>query len=90
MVKGHSFSHVAGAAAAVQNGESDHEKSESEEESESEGGEVDKARLRMYERSKLRWYYAIVECDSVTTARHIYQECDGMEFERSACKFDLR
>lgn len=29
-----------------------------------EGGEVDQRRLRLYERSKLRYYYAIITCDS--------------------------
>lgn len=48
------------------------------------------ARIRMYERSKLRWYYAIAECDSKATALRLYEECDGLEFQRSACKFDLR
>lgn len=46
--------------------------------------EVDQRRLRMYERSKLRYYYAIVECDSVGTAAHLYNQCDGLEFELTA------
>lgn len=46
--------------------------------------EVNQARLRMYERSKLRYYFAVVECDSVSTAGHLYAQCDGLEFELSA------
>lgn len=46
-------------------------------------GEVDPERLRLYERSKLRWYYAIVECDSAETANHLYDQCDGMELMKS-------
>lgn len=36
-----------------------------------------------------RYYYAIVECDSVGTASHLYNELEGTELERSANVFDL-
>lgn len=37
-----------------------------------------------------RYYYGVVECDSVSTAEHLYKACDGVEFERSSNVFDLR
>ena len=52
--------------------------------------EVRKRKLQLYERSRLRYYYAIVDCADVATAARLYDECDGLEFLRSACKFDLR
>ncbi len=48
--------------------------------------EVDQTRLRMYERSKLRYFFAIVECDVVSTASNLYAQCDGLEFELTANK----
>ena len=32
----------------------------------------------MYERERLRFYYAIVECDSAVTAASLYKQCDGL------------
>ena len=51
---------------------------------EDDGAEVDQRRLCMYERSKLRYFYAVVDCDGIATASHLYRECDGIEFELSA------
>ena len=47
-------------------------------------------RVRMYERSKLRWFFAIATFDSAAAANRVYEECDGIEFEESSTRFDLR
>lgn len=36
-----------------------------------------------------RYYYAVVTCDTVEAASHIYSELEGTELERSANVFDL-
>jgi hypothetical protein len=46
--------------------------------------------LRAYELSKLRYYFAVAECDSVETADALYQQLDGVEFGHSSMVFDLR
>jgi hypothetical protein len=76
-------------------GDDDHDSADEDQNGSTDGAdsddnEIDMERLRLYERSKLRWYYAIVECDSAATANTLYEECDGMEIMKSACKFDLR
>lgn len=60
--------------------------SDSESDSESDMGaddsddELDAAKVRAYERSRLRYYFAVVECDSSATADYLYKACDGFAF----------
>ncbi|RLV93959.1 Pre-rRNA-processing protein ESF1 [Spathaspora sp. JA1] len=52
--------------------------------------DYDSKALRRYQLQRLRYYYAIVKCDSVQTSKNIYQNCDGTEYESTANIFDLR
>ncbi|TFK77152.1 hypothetical protein BDN72DRAFT_830320 [Pluteus cervinus] len=45
--------------------------------------------LRNYQLERLRYYYAIVTCDTEDAASHLYTELDGTELERSANVLDL-
>ena len=68
----------------------DSEESDEEERTRDDGQDYDEAALRKYQLERLRYYYAIIECDSAETAFHVYKACDGVEFERSANFLDLR
>jgi len=47
-------------------------------------------KLRKYEIERLKYYFAIIECDSKKTAKVIYENMDGMEYEMTGLKVDLR
>jgi hypothetical protein len=51
---------------------------------------VNQLKLRKYELRKLKYYYAIVSCESKETALALYSECDGMEIEKTQNFMDLR
>lgn len=52
--------------------------------------DYDSKALRRYQLQRLRYYYAVVRCDSIETAKNIYKNCDGSEYESTANIFDLR
>lgn len=76
------------------------EEEEDEEEDDNDGGDdednnngddgFNQDELRKYEKSRMRYYFAVVECDSVATANAIYENCDGVQLVSSSNALDLR
>ncbi|KAF3917986.1 hypothetical protein ABW21_db0201375 [Orbilia brochopaga] len=54
------------------------------------GEEINSSALRRYQLERLRYFYAVITCDTAATANAIYTECDGAEFATTANFFDLR
>ena len=52
--------------------------------------EVRTALLRKYQKQRAKYYYAVVECDTVATARAIVDNVDGREFGHSSVIMDCR
>ena len=52
--------------------------------------DFDAEKLRAYEASKLKYYFAIIEFSKPEDADVAYREVDGMEFEHSSSAIDLR
>jgi len=55
-----------------------------------EGSEFSTEKLRQYQLNRLKYFYAVLECNSPETAEVLYEECDGTEFELSGNVLDLR
>lgn len=54
------------------------------------GQEFNSAKLRRYQLERLRYYYAVLDCSSVSVAQSIYDAVDGTEYLTTANFFDLR
>lgn len=54
------------------------------------GEEINSKSFRKYQLQRMRYYYAVIVCSDIATARNIYQNCDGTEYESTANFFDLR
>ncbi|XP_035226509.1 ESF1 homolog, partial [Stegodyphus dumicola] len=47
-------------------------------------------KLRQYQINRLKYYYAVIDCDSPNTANNLYEQLNGMEYESSSVRFDIR
>lgn len=53
---------------------------------EKQGSALDLAKLRRYERERLKYYYAVLVFDSGKTADAVFEACNGFELEKTGIK----
>lgn len=58
--------------------------------SQDEESETHMERTRQYQLNRLKYYYAVITFDSPETADHVYTNCNGIEYESSGNRLDLR
>uniref|UniRef100_A0A7S1PKC3 ESF1 RRM domain-containing protein n=1 Tax=Percolomonas cosmopolitus TaxID=63605 RepID=A0A7S1PKC3_9EUKA len=51
---------------------------------------LDPKKVREYELNRLKYYFGVVECDSVATAIKLYESLDGFEVESTGVLMDIR
>jgi hypothetical protein len=61
-----------------------------EKQSEEQKAALDQIKLRRYELNKLRYYFAVITCDSIATASSLYGALDNQEIEMTSNKLDMR
>ncbi|KAF2923174.1 pre-rRNA-processing protein ESF1 [Oryza sativa Japonica Group] len=82
---------VNGSDGEYSGGDDDDDDEEEEDSSDTEhDSEAENNKLRTYELNRLRYYYAVVVCDSSATANHLYMNLDGTELLKTSNVFDLQ
>lgn len=46
--------------------------------------------MRQYQLNRLKYFYAVATFDTAETADYIYTNCNGIEYESSGIRLDLR
>lgn len=52
--------------------------------------QVEQQKMRKYEEDRLKYYFAVAEFEDTKSADAVYEQCDGVEFEKTGLSFDLR